>query len=140
MLFALIEQVVENTDQSTNSIAVQAFDATDSNPLFQWTYTGNNLNPTLGVRHVDQNTVFRVGSVSKIWAMYLFLVKAGLEPFAEPITKYIPELQAAISGDAINSVQWANVTIGELASHLAGIGRDCECVSRSLSMRPLNSY
>lgn len=124
-LLEKIEPIFKAANQSTNSIAVQAFDTTDSSPLFQWAYTADNLDPILGVRHVDQDTVFRVGSVSKLWAMYLFLVEAGIDTFGEPIVNYIPELQSAVSGDAIDSVQWANVTIGELASHLAGVGRDC---------------
>jgi CubicO group peptidase (beta-lactamase class C family) len=66
-----------------------------------------------------------VGSVSKLWAMTLFLAEAGIDTFSDPVAKYIPEIQSAVSGDAIDSVQWANVTIGDLASHLAGVGRDC---------------
>jgi CubicO group peptidase (beta-lactamase class C family) len=110
---------------STNSIAVQAFDTSNTSPLFQWTYTADNLDTKLGVSHVDQDSVFRVGSVSKLWAMTLFLAEAGIDTFSDPVAKYIPEIQSAVSGDAIDSVQWANVTIGDLASHLAGVGRDC---------------
>ncbi|KAJ5112335.1 hypothetical protein N7532_000380 [Penicillium argentinense] len=119
-----IKHALKDANQTTNSIALQVFDATDPSPLFQWAYTSDDLDPKLGVRQVTQDTVFRVGSVSKIWAVYLFLVEEGFDPFAQPIANYVPELQAAVSGDAIDTLQWANVTIGELASHLAGVPRD----------------
>ncbi|CAI7653968.1 unnamed protein product [Penicillium pancosmium] len=123
-LSALLEPIFNAANGSTNSIAVQAFDTFNDSPLFQWSYTADNLDTNLGVSHVDQNSVFRVGSVSKLWAMYLFLAEAGMDTLSDPIVKYVPELQSAVPGDAINSVQWANVTVGELASHLAGVGRD----------------
>jgi CubicO group peptidase (beta-lactamase class C family) len=46
----------------------------------------------------------------------------------DPITRYVPELKQAQSNysasSAIDSVQWEEVTLGELASHMAGITRD----------------
>lgn len=97
-------------------------------------YTANNINTTLGVSTVDQDTVFRVGSVSKLWTIVLFLVEEGLWPFQEPIVRFIPELHEAASKlqwdprkrrDAIDYVRWGEISMGELASHLAGIARDC---------------
>jgi CubicO group peptidase (beta-lactamase class C family) len=53
----------------------------------------------------------------------------------DPVAKYIPEIQAAVVDllrnstkrhDGINFTKWNEVTVGELASHLAGIARDCE--------------
>ncbi len=35
------------------------------------------------------------------------------------VTQYVPELAAA------DAVDWGNVTLGALASHLAGIGKTC---------------
>lgn len=125
-LTSLIEPIFKAQNGSTNSVAVQLFDTTNTAPLLQWQFTADNVDPNQGVRTVDQNTVFRVGSVSKIWTVYLFLTQAGIDPFAEPVAKYVPELQVPVSGDAIDSVQWASVTLGELASHLAGISRDCQ--------------
>jgi CubicO group peptidase (beta-lactamase class C family) len=66
--------------------------------------------------------------------MVLFLVEEGLWPFQEPVARFIPELGHAASElqwnprkwrDGIDYVQWGEVSMGELASHLAGIARDC---------------
>jgi len=41
----------------------------------------------------------------------------------------VPELAAkssAATNDTIGAVDWEQVTIGNLASHLGGIGRDCK--------------
>jgi hypothetical protein len=63
--------------------------------------------------------------------MYAFLLEAGYQYFSQPITNFVPELAALAasqSGNAITSVAWGDVTIGDLASHLAGIASDCEYI------------
>ena len=48
--------------------------------------------------------------------------------FNDPITKYVPELAAAAKHEqnAVDSVDWESVTVGNLASQMSGAGRDCE--------------
>ena len=48
-----------------------------------------------------------------------------------PVTNYVPELSeyaesraAVLSTDTIDTVNWTDITIGALASQLAGLGRD----------------
>ena len=56
--------------------------------------------------------------------MYAFLLEAGYQYFSHPITEFVPELAALASwqsGNAITNVAWGDVTIGDLASHLAGL-------------------
>ncbi|RLL96047.1 hypothetical protein CFD26_101323 [Aspergillus turcosus] len=122
-----------STRRKLYSISVQIFAASDAEPLLLYSYTADSINATLGVDKVDENTVFRIGSVSKIWTILLFLIEKGFSPFQEPIANYIPELSAAVRELCYNStkrtdktdfVQWDEVTIGELASQLAGIARD----------------
>lgn len=84
---------------------------------------------TTGVRKVDANTVYRLGSLTKIFTIYTWLVQDGDVRWNEGITKYVPELAAAVNGegfDAVANVAWEDVTIGALASQMAGIVRDCE--------------
>jgi hypothetical protein len=54
-------------------------------------------------------------------------------PFHEPVAKWVPELRdaakklrnnATMPNDKINHLRWDEVTIGELASHLAGVIRE----------------
>ncbi|KAF3388520.1 Beta-lactamase-like protein [Penicillium rolfsii] len=130
---SILNQVTRNGSLSTSSISVQIFDATQTGSLLTFAYTADNINTTLGVSKVDQDTVFRVGSVSKLWTMVLFLVEEGLWPFQEPVARFIPELARAAGelqwhprkgSNSIDDVDWGHVSMGELASHLAGIARD----------------
>lgn len=129
-----LQQAISNGQFGTDSISVQIFGVNDARPLFQYAYTSNAINTTAGVSKVDENTVFRIASVSKLWMMLLFLMEKGISTFQEPIANYIPELQAAVANlqhnstmmtDQIDFVQWDQITIGELAGQLAGIPRDC---------------
>jgi CubicO group peptidase (beta-lactamase class C family) len=84
---------------------------------------------TTGVRRVDKNTVYRLGSLTKIFTIYTWLVQDGDLKWNTPITEYVPELQAVAdrsSQDAVANVDWGDVTIGALASQMAGIVRDCK--------------
>ncbi|KAJ5087561.1 hypothetical protein N7456_011177 [Penicillium angulare] len=127
------------TDQSINttSFAIQLFSTEDSasDPLFAYYYTSPaTRNASVGVTSITGDTVFRVASVSKIWTVYLWLIKAGGDKlFNEPIIKYVPELRDMVHQQRRNKTQqannvdfakWADVTIGELAGQMAGISRD----------------
>lgn len=131
---SILGQATTNGSLTNTSISVQIFDASETGPLLNFAYTADNINTTLGVSRVDQDTVFRVGSVSKLWTMVLFLIEEGLWPFQEPVARFIPELARAARElewdprkrrDGIDYVNWGDVSMGELASHLAGIARDC---------------
>ena len=75
----------------------------------------------------DNNTIYRIGSISKVFTVYTQLLEKGTSFWSEPITRYIPEIaQAAANQSLSNPVQypdWQDITIGELASQLADIGR-----------------
>ncbi|KAH8889003.1 beta-lactamase/transpeptidase-like protein [Thozetella sp. PMI_491] len=133
---------------ASESAGLQAADTAWSAVLFS-----SNENKTLyeryytppidvGVSKVDQDTIFRIGSVSKVFTVWSFLAVAGDRYFNDPITKYVPELanqsfsvegaQDGVIDDNISHVRWEDVTLGELASHAAGIARD----SKSLKSSP----
>ncbi|KAJ5504779.1 hypothetical protein N7463_007653 [Penicillium fimorum] len=128
-----IQQAISAGNLSSNSISLQIFDAKDPNTLFSLSHTAAEIDTTIGVSQVDENTIFRIGSTSKVFTMLLLLIENGFFPMQDPIAKYIPELrQAAIDNlrnsteweDGIDFTKWNEVTIGELGSHLAGIARD----------------
>ncbi|KAH9889587.1 beta-lactamase/transpeptidase-like protein [Xylariomycetidae sp. FL2044] len=109
------------------SFSVEVFSAHDPLPLWSISHTAPKLatlNST-GVKEVDSNTVFRLGSLTKIFTIYNFLVNAGDKAWNEPITNYVPELAAiANRSDPVAYVAWNEVTIGGLATQMAGIPRD----------------
>lgn len=111
------------------SISIQVFSAHEAEPLFALSHTAPKLatQNTTGVKTVDENTVFRLGSLTKIYTIYSFLINAGDKLWNEPITKYVPELQAlANRSDPVDYVAWDDITLGGLASQLTGIPRECQ--------------
>jgi CubicO group peptidase (beta-lactamase class C family) len=78
----------------------------------------------IGSAVIDENTIYRVGSISKLFPALALLQNCKVS-FDDPVVKYIPALRNATGASAVDSVTWEDVTIGALASHLAGLGTDC---------------
>lgn len=112
---------------------VALFSSKENRTLYEYYHTPDI---DVGVPTVDENSVFRIASISKVFSVWSFLIEVGDEHFGDPITKYVPELlvQANSSSgreprevyDDIDHVRWEEVTLGQLASHAAGIPRDRE--------------
>ncbi|KAK5628829.1 hypothetical protein RRF57_004544 [Xylaria bambusicola] len=110
--------------------AVALFSSKENKTLYEHYYTPP---VDIGVSRVDRDSIFRIGSVTKIFSVWSFLIEVGDEYFLEPVTKYIPELansscamgvcQQEVYND-IDCVKWNEVTLGQLASQSAGIPRD----------------
>jgi hypothetical protein len=116
-------------DTETTAFSLGFYSLDDEDSLFSQHYTPAQLRSqrTSGVDQVDLDTVYRLGCVSKLWIVYLFLLAAGYESWNDPITTFIPKFQEAAQSqelDPISNVDWESITVGALASHLAGIGRD----------------
>ncbi|KAF2972831.1 hypothetical protein GQX73_g700 [Xylaria multiplex] len=116
------------TDGARNySFALEVFSVNHPDPIFSVLHTAPKLAKlnTTGVKTIDKNTVFRLGSLTKIYTIYLFLITAGDKLWNEPITRYVPELQAlANNSDPVANTAWEKVTIGGLATQMTGIPRD----------------
>ena len=108
--------------------AVALFSSKENKTLYEKYYTPP---VDVGVKKVDQNSVFRIASISKLFTVWSFLKEVGDERFNDPVTWYIPEL-ANLSRmndtvyDDLDQVRWDEVTLGQLASSAAGIPRDSE--------------
>jgi hypothetical protein len=116
------------------------------NTLYQYHYTSQALassNSSLGVRAVDENSIYRIGSISKLLTVYTFLLELGDGYWDSPVTRYVPELAAAAANctqkDPVTHVQWKDVTLCELASQMAGVGRDCK-LCRCFAMYVFGKY
>ncbi len=122
----------DGLDSNSTSFSLQLYSLHEVDPLFTYHFRAPALaKPSLGVATVDSNTIYRIGSISKVWTVYLYLITAGDTSFNDPITKYVPELAQyadahdnEIETDDIDTVNWKDITVGSLASHLSGIGRD----------------
>jgi hypothetical protein len=123
---------VPNTRPTNYSYATRLF-STNPGPEVLWEryHTQENLPSwSPGVKQVDQDTVFRVGSITKVFTVLAILVADGFTHFNDPITKYVPELAALNArqkdSNSIMKVDWDDVTLEALASQMSGLVRDCK--------------
>ncbi|KAI0164392.1 beta-lactamase/transpeptidase-like protein [Hypoxylon sp. FL1284] len=107
-------------------------------PLVDIHYTPPVLDPR-GASQIDSSTVYRLGSVSKVFAALAVLKTSGVQ-LQDPVTKYLPrlrELKEQQNG-TVNSItvpDWDEVTLQALASHMGAIGAD---LVTDLTSFPLN--
>ncbi|KAK3985073.1 D-alanyl-D-alanine-carboxypeptidase/endopeptidase AmpH [Cladorrhinum sp. PSN332] len=120
---------------NSTSWGIEVFSTNPDTPtVFQWHHTAPELaaasgNNSFGVKKVDGNTVYRLGSLTKVFAVYTWLAQDGMDKWNEPITKYVPELRdaaerAKAANDPVENVPWGEVTIGSLAGQMSGAIRD----------------
>lgn len=114
------------------SVGVFSTNDNSSDPFWQYHYTSPQVvNSTEGVTKVDENSIYRIGSITKLFSTYAFLVEAGDGYWEQPITKYIPEIAAASKGDPkegdrdVERFRWQDITMAQLAGQTSGLGRDC---------------
>lgn len=112
------------------SYTVQVFSTNPGPPiLFERFTTARDLpSNTTGVEKVDVDTVFRIGSVTKIFTVLAFLAETGDKYFNRPITQFVPELQDIVNRrgnatvDEVRTVRWEDITIEALMSQVNMIG------------------
>ncbi|KAK3292926.1 beta-lactamase/transpeptidase-like protein [Chaetomium fimeti] len=113
---------------NTTAIAIGVKSIHETDLLFEYAYTPPKKDEK-GVQKVDSDTIFRIGSLTKLFPplALLKLQDRGVN-FEDPITKYVPELRTlksqAREDSPIWAVEWDEVTLGALASHMAGIPSD----------------
>ena len=151
---AALQSTLQSLSSSSNStldpstsFSIEAFSSQSNEPLFQFHHAGSSVKAsTDGLKNITRDSIYRIGSVSKLPTVYLFLIEAGDTYFSQPITKFVPELAAAAAAqnsstteqnNALETTQWDQITIGALASQLAGIQRDGEDVLSSSSRMSL---
>ncbi|KAI1416252.1 beta-lactamase/transpeptidase-like protein [Hypoxylon sp. FL1857] len=98
----------------------------ETTPLVDVHYTPPVLDPR-GASKIDASTVYRIGSVSKVFTVLAALKTSGVR-MDDPVTKYLPRLrelnQQQTSKNPITIVDWDEITLQALASHTSGIGSD----------------
>jgi CubicO group peptidase (beta-lactamase class C family) len=130
-------------DASSTSFSVDVFSVHEG-PLFTYHYDAPGLaHSTAGVKEINSNSIYRLGSISKLLTVYTFLAAVGDSSFHEPITKFIHELaslsaQHPVNEDSFTTTDWSVVTVGALASQLGGIPRETAGDARSDPMQ--NEY
>lgn len=123
------ESIFGSFKSSTTSFSLTAMSQFDSSPILDFHHTSGSLNISAGsTSKITSDTVYRIGSVSKLFTVYALLLNNGTHHWNRPVTDFIPELKAAQHpphDSTVDWVQWDQVTVGTLASQLSGVGRDC---------------
>jgi CubicO group peptidase (beta-lactamase class C family) len=133
MTNALITGISTNGPAPFNAttISIGMFSVSEKNLIYERHYTDSSVrNSQIGTQQVDANSIYRLGSIGKFLTVYLFLIRDGDQHFNDPITKYVPELAGLdnVGMESPNGItpNWSEITIGELASHMSGLGRNCK--------------
>ncbi|KAI8625975.1 beta-lactamase/transpeptidase-like protein [Xylariaceae sp. FL1651] len=111
---------------NTTGISIEVKSIHEAGPMIELHYTPPILDTT-GTAAIDSQTIYRMGSISKIFAVLSVLTQGHMK-MEDPITKYVPELlqlksEASVIND-ITTVNWDQVTVGALTTHMGGIGTD----------------
>jgi hypothetical protein len=107
-----------------NSFSVEVYSIHEAEALHTHHWTAPKVPITSGQKTIDGNSILRVGSISKLITTYIYLINAGFKGWNDPITDYVPQLTAYAEkskGNPLDVVDWDEVTVGSLVSHLAGI-------------------
>lgn len=112
---------------NTTGISVAVRSIHEASPMLELHHTPAVRDNT-STSTVDSDTIYRIGSISKIFAV-LSVLTQGQMKLEDPIVKYVPELlrlrdHAVPVANDITAVNWDEVTVGSLASHMSGIGTD----------------
>lgn len=113
---------------TTAAIAVQLFTTSTERPIFEYYHQGTILSNVTGVRKLDGESVWRIGSISKLITTYLLLKEVGDTLWDVAVTDVVPELREVekTRKHEIYDWQWDQVTLGSLAGQISGVVKDGE--------------
>ncbi|KKZ64183.1 hypothetical protein EMCG_01531 [[Emmonsia] crescens] len=115
-------------DSSVSSFTIDVYSTVTNKSVYSYFHqaTAPALNETFPAGGIDDGTVIRVGSVSKLFTVYAILTHAGgMEVLNHPVTRYLPELANESLKDEdgpLERIAWEDITVGALASHMGGTG------------------
>ncbi|KAF7190917.1 Beta-lactamase-like protein sdnR [Pseudocercospora fuligena] len=111
-------------NQTTFSLGLFSVD-TDG-LLYEYHHTDESVaSSSIGTKAANADSIYRIASISKIFTVYLWLIKSGHKHFNSPITEFIPQLaESQPQDDYYPLPDWKEITVGDLAMFLGGIARD----------------
>ncbi|GBF61003.1 beta-lactamase-like protein [Trichophyton mentagrophytes] len=103
-------------DVANTSFSVSIVSPNGGNPRtgILWEYHHLAEKNAKGTKHLDSDSQYLIGSVSKIFSD-LLLLKSDMD-LQDPITKYLPQLKNASS-----PFDWDNISLLSLSEHISGI-------------------
>ncbi len=128
-LDAQIDDSLKAFPFNETSFAVSIFSTSDSGLAYEYYHADAFLskqNTSYGTTSIHADSIFRLGSVSKLLTMYTWLITDGDRKFYEPLANYIPQLQNVKSSWNSLTPDWSDIYIGDLAGQMGGVARDCK--------------
>ncbi|KAJ5127620.1 hypothetical protein N7448_008399 [Penicillium atrosanguineum] len=104
------------------AFSIDVFSAATNGSIYSYSHVGDNAKKALTSGVLNDKTISRIGSVTKLFTVYAIIAKAGIEIFSHPVTRYLPELAGNSSHDPLERISWDDITVGALASQQAGSG------------------
>lgn len=102
---------------------IDVFSAATGGSIYSYKHVGDGQEDALTAGELDEHSIARVGSVTKLFTVYAVIAYGGIEVLAHPVTDYIPELAGSIpDGEDLEHIDWDRITVGALASQQAGVG------------------
>lgn len=95
-------------------------------PLFSYHFTPPVLSG-IGTTAINENTIFRVGSLSKLFPALAALQTSSIH-MDDLVLKYIPELKAAVATGSVEAIPWDDITVDSLMTHLSGLATDSKMI------------
>lgn len=116
-------------DAHNVSFSINVWNTAQDTPLYEYHYEGTNLvGDVSGGGKLNGDTLYRIGSISKLHTVYTYLAAVGERHLDEPVTRFIPELAAIDAGrnetGAGDRIRWGDITLRSLAAQLSGLPRD----------------
>ncbi|KAF4960451.1 hypothetical protein FGADI_942 [Fusarium gaditjirri] len=119
---SLIEELFDTKILNKTDLifAVDVFSASTNDSLYSYFHVGDTYKDTLTKGNLTEDTIFRIGSVTKVFTVYAIIAKAGIEALSYPVSIFLPELLGNSSSNPLERIDWSEITVGALATHQAG--------------------
>ncbi|KPA36893.1 hypothetical protein FLAG1_10309 [Fusarium langsethiae] len=110
---ATIESILSSgiINEAHTSFAINVFSTATNESLYSYYHAAEALDDTLSTGKLDDETVFRIGSVSKLYTAYALLANSGFDVVNRPVTEILPELAAGSGGAPLEIATCPNDTI-----------------------------
>ena len=124
-------KVLAGLDEVTFSLGMFSLHDVEATQL-QYHYTSPEIaNGSMGTRKVDENSIYRIASVSKLITVFAGMLELSNEDWNRPLTEINPEFEGharsiaqpkgIADSDAIWQIEWDKITPWALATQLSGI-------------------
>ncbi|KAL2125963.1 hypothetical protein VTI74DRAFT_2077 [Chaetomium olivicolor] len=110
----LTKALAEGKLDNGTTFAIQVYSRHSDKPLYE-RYHGPSVGP---------ETLYRIASISKLVSTYTILAELGDKHWDDPVTRHVPELARLKAQNPVYDINWNEVTLGSLASHMSGIARE----------------